>query len=136
MDRIDAQQLKADVYNIVGQIPFGRVLTYGDIARLAGYPNLSRMVGHILSTVPPSLRLPCHRVVNASGLSSNSYWKPKEYLSGRAKTARLRYRWRNTACAYPLCHYKLCRRHLRADRRLTGKSRLDVSEMNIMRENE
>ena len=88
MDRIDAQQLKAEVYNIVGQIPFGRVLTYGDIARLAGYPNLSRMVGHILSTVPPSLRLPCHRVVNASGHLAPHWPQQQQLLEAEGVSVR------------------------------------------------
>lgn len=67
MAKKDTQQLKTDVYNIVAQIPRGKVVTYGDIARLSGHPNLSRLVGHVLATVPSSLHLPCHRVVNASG---------------------------------------------------------------------
>ena len=33
------------VVNIVGQIPYGKVTTYGHIAALAGWPSHSRMVG-------------------------------------------------------------------------------------------
>lgn len=58
--------LRETVYEIVAQIPRGRVLTYGAIARLAGYPNHSRLVGRIMRDAPDGL-LPCHRVVNASG---------------------------------------------------------------------
>lgn len=98
------QQLRSDVYNIVGQIPYGHVLTYGDIARLAGYPHLSRQVGHLLSTVPSSLHLPCHRVVNAAGRLA-PHWPEQQPLleaegvtveSGKDGTARIclnRYRW-------------------------------------------
>ena len=58
--------LREAVYVIVAQIPRGRVLTYGEIARLAGYPNHSRLVGRIMRDAPDG-QLPCHRVVSASG---------------------------------------------------------------------
>ena len=58
--------LRETVYEIVAQIPRGRVLTYGAIARLAGYPNHSRLVGRIMRDAPDG-QLPCHRVVSASG---------------------------------------------------------------------
>ena len=58
--------LRETVYEIVAQIPRGRVLTYGAIARLAGYPNHSRLVGRIMRSAPDG-QLPCHRVVSASG---------------------------------------------------------------------
>lgn len=104
MAKTDMQQLRSDIYNIVGQIPCGRVLTYGDIARLAGYPRLSRQVGHLLSTVSPSLHLPCHRVVNAAGRLA-PHWPEQQRLleaegvkvePGKDGTARVRlkaYRW-------------------------------------------
>ena len=43
----------------------GEVTTYGDIADMAGYPKLSRLVGRILSTT--DIEVPWWRVVNASG---------------------------------------------------------------------
>ena len=58
--------LRAEVYDIVRQIPRGRVLTYGRIAALCGWPNHSRLVGRIMRGTPDA-DLPCHRVVNASG---------------------------------------------------------------------
>lgn len=58
--------LREVVYKIVAQIPQGRVLTYGAIARLAGYPNHSRLVGRIMRDAPNG-QLPCHRVVSATG---------------------------------------------------------------------
>lgn len=60
------ESLRETVYEIVAQIPRGRVLTYGAIARLAGYPNHSRLVGRIMRGAPDG-QLPCHRVVSASG---------------------------------------------------------------------
>lgn len=43
----------------------GEVTTYGDIADMAGYPKLSRLVGRILSTT--DVDVPWWRVVNAAG---------------------------------------------------------------------
>ena len=56
-----------EVYDIVKAIPRGRVLTYGQIARLAGRPHYSRMVGQALGRVPVDENVPCHRVVNSNG---------------------------------------------------------------------
>ena len=64
--------LRAEVYDIVRQIPRGRVLTYGRIAALCGWPNHSRLVGRIMRTAPDA-DLPCHRVVNASGRLAPHY---------------------------------------------------------------
>lgn len=61
-----ADSLRPVVYNIVGQIPAGCVLTYGAIATLAGFPHHSRLVGRIMRTAPDEW-LPCHRVVSATG---------------------------------------------------------------------
>ena len=58
--------LRAEVYDIVRQIPRGWVLTYGRIAALCGWPNHSRLVGRIMRTAPDA-DLPCHRVVNSVG---------------------------------------------------------------------
>lgn len=55
------------VYEIVSSIPKGKVTTYGEIARLLGCPQASRLVGWALKCVPEDLNLPCHRVVNAQG---------------------------------------------------------------------
>lgn len=63
----DIQQFFADVYDIVAQIPRGKVLSYGDIARLAGWPAHSRLAGRAMAVAPASLHLPCHRVVSAAG---------------------------------------------------------------------
>lgn len=64
--------LLVEVYDIVRQIPRGRVLTYGRIAALCGWPNHSRLVGRIMRTAPDA-DLPCHRVVNASGRLAPHY---------------------------------------------------------------
>lgn len=53
------------VYEIVAQIPVGRVMTYGQIAALAGSPRAARQVGQVAHWGPTDL--PWQRVVNKSG---------------------------------------------------------------------
>lgn len=55
------------IYKIVGNIPPGRVASYGQVAALAGNPRLARRVGQALSRPPQALMLPCHRVVKKDG---------------------------------------------------------------------
>ena len=55
------------VYEIVQQIPKGRVATYGQIAVIAGSPRASRAVGYALHFNPLPGIIPCHRVVNREG---------------------------------------------------------------------
>ena len=53
-------------YNIVRQIPPGKVATYGQVARLAGMPRCARTVGYAMAgCADPSV--PCHRVVDRFG---------------------------------------------------------------------
>lgn len=60
------------VWEIVAQIPFGKVTAYGHIAALLGSPRKARHVGFALSSCPPELHLPWHRVVNSRGKISFS----------------------------------------------------------------
>lgn len=55
------------VYQITKQIPKGKVATYGQIARLAGSPKVSRAVGMCMKTNPDAPCTPCHRVVASDG---------------------------------------------------------------------
>ena len=56
-------------YAIIAQIPRGRVLTYGDVAALAGRPTSARRVGYALSALSAAkgAGVPWWRVVNARG---------------------------------------------------------------------
>ena len=66
-ERIVDAAFAQQVYAMVGQIPNGKVATYGQIAELVGDALAAREVGHIMSCVPAELKLPCHRVVNRTG---------------------------------------------------------------------
>lgn len=61
------------VYELVQQIPVGKVSTYGDIARAIGNPRMSRQVGWALHVNPKPGIIPCHRVVNRFGKLSKAF---------------------------------------------------------------
>lgn len=66
------------VYEVVEEIPYGRVTTYGAIARYLGLKSGARMVGYALNqTLNENLErpIPAHRVVNRLGqLTGRSYF--------------------------------------------------------------
>ena len=57
----------AKVIEIIQSIPYGKVMTYGQIAKAAGSPRGARQVVRILHTSSRKHQLPWHRVVNAKG---------------------------------------------------------------------
>lgn len=61
------------IYDIVKQIPNGKVATYGQIAALAGDPKWSRVVGFALHVNPEPGLIPCHRVVDRNGRLSPAF---------------------------------------------------------------
>ena len=57
-------EIRFRVERVIRAIPKGKVLTYGGVAKAAGYPGLSRMVAHILQR---GFGLPWQRVLGAGG---------------------------------------------------------------------
>jgi len=55
------------VWRVVRKIPRGRVASYGQVARAAGFPGTARQVVWALRGAPASAGLPWHRVVGAGG---------------------------------------------------------------------
>jgi len=49
-------------------LPYGEVVTYGELAALAGYPNAQRAAGTFCAHNRVPLVIPCHRVVSAGGI--------------------------------------------------------------------
>jgi len=56
-----------NVWQVVQDIPRGHVLTYGEVARLAGMSRAARRVSQAMRRAPRGMKLPWHRVVNAAG---------------------------------------------------------------------
>lgn len=61
------QKFTADAIDIISNIPSGKVMTYGQVARLAGSPRGARQVSRILHSMSRKYNLPWHRVINAQG---------------------------------------------------------------------
>ena len=60
-------KLNEIIWQLVAAIPKGKVATYGQIAKSAGYPGHARYVGSTLRNLPRNTTLPWHRVINAQG---------------------------------------------------------------------
>lgn len=61
------------IYDVVKQIPKGKVATYGQVASLAGNRKWARVVGYALHANPDPEHIPCHRVVNRLGEVSEAF---------------------------------------------------------------
>ena len=57
-----------DVLLMVTEIPYGKLRTYGDIAKALGQPGAAQAVGNANSANPIPIIIPCHRVVASNGL--------------------------------------------------------------------
>lgn len=63
----DAGSFRDQVLDLVARIPTGRVMTYGQLADLAGRPGEARQVGYVLNGLQAETGLPWQRVINAQG---------------------------------------------------------------------
>ena len=64
------------VYDVVIQIPFGRVTSYGAIAKYLGSAKSSRMVGWAMNASHTHENIPAHRVVNRTGILTGKHHFP------------------------------------------------------------
>jgi methylated-DNA-protein-cysteine methyltransferase-like protein len=53
------------IWQVVSQIPEGKVASYGQVAAQAGIPQAARLVGNVLHKLPEHSNLPWHRVVSS-----------------------------------------------------------------------
>jgi len=56
-----------DVFRAVMAIPYGKTMSYQDVAKNIGSPKASRAVGRALARNPLPIIIPCHRVIGANG---------------------------------------------------------------------
>lgn len=56
---------RRDVLQVVAGIPFGELLSYGDIAKLVGKPASGQAVGAAVGSNPWLIVVPCHRVIGS-----------------------------------------------------------------------
>ena len=60
-------ELTQMIIAVVVQIPYGKVASYGQIAKLAGLPRHARLVGRVLGQLEAGHDVPWYRVINAQG---------------------------------------------------------------------
>ncbi len=74
---MDNDDFFSRVYEVTKLIPYGRVTSYGAIARFLGTARSSRMVGWALNNAHQNpLYIPAHRVVNRNGLLTGKHHFP------------------------------------------------------------
>jgi methylated-DNA-[protein]-cysteine S-methyltransferase len=66
--KIEGTDFQMKVFKEVAKIPFGKTLTYKEVAKQLGNANLARAVGGALRNNPVAILIPCHRVVAKDGI--------------------------------------------------------------------
>ena len=80
------EDLIYEILSAVEEIPYGCVATYGQIARLVGRDNNSRLVGKVLSMSEYYGEYPCHRVVNHQGRTAPGWYEQPQLLKQEGVT--------------------------------------------------
>lgn len=75
-----------NIYSILLEIPKGYVVTYGQLADLAGRPKNARLVGKALHHAQQFGEYPCHRVANASGRLAPDFLEQRSLLEAEGVT--------------------------------------------------
>ena len=74
---------RMQVWKLLSEVPYGHTMTYGQLARRTGIPNLSpQAVGNALNHNPIAILIPCHRIIGKDGSLIG-------YAGGLARKAKL-----------------------------------------------
>lgn len=65
--RPEGTPFRRQVWDELRNIPYGQVISYGELARRVGRPGAARAVGGANHHNPISILIPCHRVIAANG---------------------------------------------------------------------
>jgi methylated-DNA-[protein]-cysteine S-methyltransferase len=66
--RLDGSPFQVSVWKALRKVPYGRTISYAQLAAKAGHPGAARAVGAAMAANPLPLVVPCHRVVASNGL--------------------------------------------------------------------
>ncbi len=80
MNKVLNESLIYEILCAVEEIPFGKVASYGQIAKLIGRDKNFRLVGKVLSISQYYGKYPCHRVVNRAGRLAPCFREQKSLL--------------------------------------------------------
>lgn len=64
------------VWETLLKIPMGRLATYGTIAQQIAQPHAARAVGTAIGSNPVAYLIPCHRVIQSTGIFGGYMWGP------------------------------------------------------------
>ena len=78
-NRFMAENFAQKVYAVVRKIPKGKVMSYGAVAKKAGFPGAARAVGNVMSM--PGENAPFHRVVCADGTIGGFGWGERQKVA-------------------------------------------------------
>jgi len=78
----DGTPFQRRVWNEIARIPYGKTITYAELAKRAGSPGSARAAGAATGRNPHSIIVPCHRVVGSGGSLTG-------YAGGLDRKARL-----------------------------------------------
>jgi methylated-DNA-[protein]-cysteine S-methyltransferase len=65
--QLEGTDFQLEVWHALKEIPYGKTVSYGDIARRIGRPKAVRAVGAANGQNPISIIVPCHRVIGSNG---------------------------------------------------------------------
>ena len=65
--KLQGTPFQRQVWQALQRIPYGRTVSYGEVAQQMGSPQASRAVGAANGQNPVSIIVPCHRVIGANG---------------------------------------------------------------------
>ena len=80
MKKILDEKLVYEILSAVGEIPKGKVASYGQIAALIGREKNARLVGRVLKRSAFYGDFPCHRVVNHGGRTAPGWAQQRSLL--------------------------------------------------------
>ncbi|MEH6624886.1 MAG: MGMT family protein [Motiliproteus sp.] len=88
-----SDELRHAIWQALAAVPAGKVVTYGQLAELAGLRGYARYVGSSLKQLPKDTTLPWFRVINAKGqislpLGSDSYERQRQHLLNEGITVK------------------------------------------------
>jgi AraC family transcriptional regulator of adaptative response/methylated-DNA-[protein]-cysteine methyltransferase len=62
------------VWRALLNIPFGKVVSYGDVANSLGMPGAARAVGSAIAQNQLAYLIPCHRIIRTNGVTGEYRW--------------------------------------------------------------
>ncbi len=71
---VSGSEFQLKVWRALLNIPFGKVVSYGDVANSLGMPGAARAVGSAIAQNQLAYLIPCHRIVRSNGVTGEYRW--------------------------------------------------------------